>query len=96
MDGKIIQEVEGIVNGSGFVRISEIWTATSVKDHTINTNFVPKIIICGEETDCGVGLVGCTTIRASGSGILANYIQWTENSVTFTVASFGVKVVVLG
>lgn len=45
MDGKIIQEAEGIVNGSGFVRMTKPQTFASGAKVTIQTNFTPQVLL---------------------------------------------------
>lgn len=45
MDGKIIQEVEGIVNGSRFVKMTKPHTFASVTKVTIQMNFTPQVLL---------------------------------------------------
>lgn len=96
MDGKIIQEVEGIVNSSGFVRMSKIVSTSARVTQTIYTDFVPKIILYGTTSDGGINLRGCEDVKDTSSTTVLYNVSWTNSSVTFTPAYDNRKVVVLG
>lgn len=97
MDGKIIQEVEGIVNGSGFVKMSEPVQITGNQKYTITTEFVPKVVLVSTKIDgAGLGIKPCERISGPGQYIMLSGIVWSENSVTFSTNNLTYIVTVLG
>lgn len=98
MDGKIIQEVEGIVNGSGFVRMSEPQTFESVNTpYTISTDFTPKMVFVTTDGLSGFAIRNqpVVYIQASGRSLMGN-IQWHERSVSFITLIVQTTVVIFG
>lgn len=97
MNGKIIQEAEGIVNGSGFVRMSEPVQVIGIQKYTITTDFVPKVILVSTETNgAGLGIKPCKSIFSPGQYAMLSDIVWNDNSVTFSANNLTYTVVVLG
>lgn len=98
MDGKIIQEVEGIVNGSGFVKMAEsqefVGTGSNRK---IVVDFIPKVILVSSTTSgySGLAIKPCTEVNSAGYSMLYS-IVWGENSVTFNTNNLTYMVTVLG
>lgn len=97
MDGKIIQEVEGIVNGSGFVKMSEpqefVGTGSNRK---IVVDFIPKVILASSTNgDSGLAIKPCTEVTSNGYAMLSS-IVWSKNSVTFSTNNLTYMITVLG
>ena len=97
MDGKIIQEVEGIVNGSGFVKMAEsqefVGTGSNRK---IVVDFIPKVILASTPSGySGLAIKPCTEVTSRGYTMLYS-IVWGENSVTFNTSNLTYMVTVLG
>lgn len=98
MDGKIIQEVEGIVNGSGFVKMAVVtFPYSSSSTRTLYTDFTPKIVFAWVNTSGGFAIKPADSLR-SASQVQSSIqgISWYEDSISFTVNSAGVTVAVLG
>lgn len=97
MDGKIIQEVEGIVNGSGFVKMAEsqefVGTGSNRK---IVVDFIPKVILASSPSGYSeLAIKPCTEVTSEGYSMLRS-IVWSENSVTFSTNNLTYIVTVLG
>lgn len=100
MDGKIIQEVEGIVNGSGFVKMSEPQKFLETNTHyTISTDFTPKMVCITLFSNGSSGFaiksqrqdyirIGNTTIVTS--------IKWYERGVSIRTAGEAITAIALG
>ena len=98
MDGKIIQEVEGIVNGSGFVKMAVVtFPYSSSSTRTLYTDFTPKIVFAWVNESGGFAIKPADSLR-SASQVQSSIqdISWYEDSISFTVNSAGVTVAVLG
>lgn len=97
MDGKIIQEVEGIVSKSGFVRMSEAQTFSASSSGTIQTDFIPKVLLialdgppstlCVKPNDYAVNNLNKSAL---------DNIVWGENYVSFKTRDWGATIIVLG
>lgn len=100
MDGKIIQEAEGIVNGSGFVRMSEAQTFRETDTpYTISTDFTPKMVCVTSESNgiSGFAIKGQhQSFIQIGNSYIVTSIQWNERSVGIRTVNTGITVVVLG
>lgn len=97
MDGKIIQEVEGIVNGSGFVKMSKpqefVGTGSNRK---IVVDFIPKVILASSPSGySGLAIKPCAEVTSNGYSMLSS-IVWSENSVTFSTNNLTYIITVLG
>lgn len=98
MDGKIIQEVEGIVNGSGFVKMSEPQEFVGLgSNRKIFVDFIPKVILVSSTKNgqSGLAIKPCTEVVSNGYTMLSS-IVWSENSVTFNTNNLTYMVTVLG
>lgn len=97
MDGKIIQEVEGIVNGSGFVKMSKpqefVGTGSNRK---IVVDFIPKVILVSSPNGySGLAIKPCAE-ATSNRYLMLSSIVWSENSVTFSTNDLTYIITVLG
>lgn len=97
MDGKIIQEVEGIVNGSGFVKMAESQEFVGTgSNHKIVVDFIPKVILVSSPSGySGLAIKPCTEVASEGY-LMLHSIVWSENSVTFSTNNLTYIVAVLG
>lgn len=97
MNGKIIQEAEGIVNSSGFVKMVVVTFPYSSSTETLHTDFTPKIIFAWVSESGGFAIKPATSLRsASQSQSSIRDISWYEDSISFEVNSAGTTVAVFG
>ena len=95
MNGKIIQEVEGIVNGSGFTKMAMATYPTS-GSKTLNTDFTPKIVFALDSTEAGFAIQPCTTLQSGKLVVFViSDISWGDASIRFQ-AQAGTTVLVMG
>lgn len=95
MDGKIIQEVEGIVNGSGFTKMAMATYPTS-GSKTLDTDFTPKIVFALSSTEAGFAIKPSTSLQSGKMVIFTiSDISWRDASVRFQ-AQAGTTVLVMG
>lgn len=100
MDGKIIQEVEGIVNGSGFVKMSKPQTFLEKNTHyTISTDFTPKMVCITTSSNGSSGFAIKSQRQDSiqiGNSTVVTSIKWYERGVSIRTAGTAITVIVLG
>lgn len=95
MDGKIIQEVEGIVNGSGFTKMAMATYPTN-GSKTLNTDFTPKIVFASSSTEAGFAINPSTALQSAGTVVyVISDISWDNASIRFQTQA-GTKVLVMG
>lgn len=95
MDGKIMQEVEGIVNGSGFTKMAMATYPTS-GSKTLNTDFTPKIVFALSSTEAGFAIKPSTSLQSAKIVVFViSDISWGDASIRFQ-AQAGTTVLVMG
>lgn len=95
MDGKIIQEVEGIVNGSGFTKMAMATYPTNGLK-TLYTDFTPKIVFALNSLQAGFAIKPSTSLRSAEKVVFAiSDISWGNASIRFQ-AQAGTTVLVMG
>lgn len=95
MDGKIIQDVEGIVNSSGFSKMAMATYSTS-GSKTLNTDFTPKIVFALSSTEAGFAIKPSTSLKSAKLVIyVISDISWNNASISFQ-SQAGVTVLVMG
>lgn len=95
MDGKIIQEVEGIVNGSGFTKMAMATYLTS-GSKTLYTDFTPKIVFALDSLEAGFAIKPSTSLQSGKMVIFViSDISWHDASIRFQ-AQAGTTVLVMG
>lgn len=95
MDGKIIQEVEGIVNGSGFTKMAMATYPTS-GSKTLNTDFTPKIVFASSATEAGFAIKPSISLQSAKIVVFAiSDISWGDASIRFQ-SQAGTMVLVMG
>ena len=100
MDGKIIQEVEGIVNGSGFVRMTEPQTFNETHtSYTISTDFTPKMVCITTYANGSSGFA----IKSQhqnfiqiGNSLVVTDIKWYERGVSIHTEGTAITAIALG
>ncbi len=100
MDGKIIQEVEGIVNGSGFVKMSEPQTFRETNTpYTISTDFTPKMVCITTSSNGSSGFA----IKSQhqdyiqiGNSTVVTSIKWYERGVSIRTVGTAITAIALG
>lgn len=100
MDGKIIQEVEGIVNGSGFVKMSEPQTFRETNTpYTISTDFTPKMVCITTSSNGYSGFAIKSQYQdfiQIGNSTVVTSIKWYERGVSIRTAKTAITAIVLG
>lgn len=95
MDGKIIQEVEGIVNGSGFTKMAmAIYPTNGSK--TLYTDFTPKIVFALDDSEAGFAIKPSVSLQSAKIVMFTiSDISWHDASIRFQ-ARPGTIVLVMG
>lgn len=95
MNGKIIQEAEGIVNGSGFTKMVMATYPTN-GSKTLNTDFTPKIVFALSNEEAGFAIKPSTSLQSAKMVLFTiSDISWGDASISFHTQA-GTTVLVMG